>query len=923
MAPREFVFIVFVLVVPFNLQAQEAYNPVYREVGPGQHIVLQGSTYSLAVDFAYDYNSSNKFSQEAASAFELVPNWIKPDLYAVFIRMNEYKQKLMAALLKSLVSEEPHLIDEVAFSLAHLPQEDLDSDNFNPEILVENARNIYQAAELVDFARLIEKEEGNANYYTTVELDLSSESWVTGRDYYYWYVVHPRLGDEPTFHIDPISGEPATVEEGGKFWRSYLLEAEPDPDYRRAFETTYPNYIADLSVYSADYGIMLEDLDPVVAIRNQGGEEPVLFHYTWNRGSVYAATLKLDSTFTPLLENLLMAGFGPGGVLTTYFHEQFLVIREQNSEGATVIEDELIASGYEVTVWDATEFGQLQDATELETFKKIIIPSDQSDQLYALLEAKGDILEAWMDATEHRVFLFLGSVATTSEVDWGTYVLPFNLSKVAFSGNFSGEFEGYPDFNRIIAGDHGAQVWDGQVYPNLSGQRKSSPDDIILDKIGYLTSQNLELNVGELPPEYSGVTGDCPGCIVRSSHPVRIINQHYGNCGELQDVNSALGRLSLIPSAAVGGITEDHVWNEYYLQDQWLPFQVSWSDSNTIIGVPGNKQDKDYGGGKDLAIVYRNRPDGKWENITNRYSNTNTLVFQVNDGAGNPVDGARILLASENYYDPDQLTYAIVVHTDYLGKAQVEVGDYQNIFAQITSPAGSWPEDGVAWIMCAQSSASGPQGAQCPAEASWNENLPMPTGDGSGLIYDVDINLEDSLPAPAVVEIAPGQAQYEPEPVAKFVYSLRPTALQALQLETVGNTYLDNWSEASPPDFYVFDQENLDLFLVGEDATALARLVADGQEHSVVLPLNGQWYIAAHNHSSWNTYSYTQLDVHMEAVEEVDKNPLEPGSSGCNCHIATTSTQSSHLPLIVLVFLGLALIVRRAKLFTSVKIKRF
>jgi hypothetical protein len=198
----------------------------------------------------------------------------------------------------------------------------------------------------------------------------------------------------------------------------------------------------------------------------------------------------------------------------------------------------------------------------------------------------------------------------------------------------------------------------------------------------------------------------------------------------------------------------------------------------------------------------------------------------------------------------------------------------------------------------------------------------MPTGDGSGLVYEVDVNLEGSLPAHAVVEIAPGQDQYDPEPVARFVYSLQPTALQSLQLETLENTYLDNWSEASPPDFYVFDPENLQLFLVGENATALARLEADGQEHSVVLPQNGQWFIAANNHASWNTYNYAQLDVRMEAVEEVEKNPLEPGSSGCNCHFATTSTKSSNLPLILLILLGIALTMRRVKLFASGKIKQ-
>ncbi len=55
-------------------------------------------------------------------------------------------------------------------------------------------------------------------------------------------------------------------------------------------------------------------------------------------------------------------------------------------------------------------------------------------------------------------------------------------------------------------------------------------------------------------------------------------------------------------------------------------------------------------------MVSAERGDGLLLNRTARYPDTVTLALRVVDAAGHPADSARVMVATENYYDPNALS---------------------------------------------------------------------------------------------------------------------------------------------------------------------------------------------------------------------------------------------------------------------------
>jgi MYXO-CTERM domain-containing protein len=295
-----------------------------------------------------------------------------------------------------------------------------------------------------------------------------------------------------------------------------------------------------------------------------------------------------------------------------------------------------------------------------------------------------------------------------------------------------------------------AEVWDENRYPGLSGDRTLAATAFALDRLGYMVSQTLDDNVAELPQDYKGPDGDCFAfgqmCVIRSLNAVRVAYGHYENCGGIGILIAAMGRASLIPAVKVSGGPEDHEWNEIFMDDQWRPYQVDWSDGATRIDNPGNGQDRDYGGGKYLSMVYTFRGDGLLINNMDRYSHTVTFSIDVTDASGMPVDSAALLLATEGHYDPYGLMLATIEFTDVNGHAEFPVGDHQNFYLRIDSPAGWWPDHPddphVAWVACSNPGLTYPDDRPCPEFTSWNDTLPMPTTDATGEVIQLDLVLD-------------------------------------------------------------------------------------------------------------------------------------------------------------------------------------
>ncbi|HCH62655.1 MAG: hypothetical protein CL927_12530 [Deltaproteobacteria bacterium] len=190
-------------------------------------------------------DSASHLTELAAEAVAASPAWIRDDLTLTFLRVDDDLANELAAILLDI--DEPWLIDEVAFSIAHMSPEPMRSAWFFPEMLVENARYVYEVDPSLAYVDLVETGEAGVDddWSTTTVYQMADGDAIVEveipAEYYYWYVVHPRIEDESTWYIDAWTEctlrtlecpqDPAE----GFWWRSFLWEqaAEfcPEGDY--------------------------------------------------------------------------------------------------------------------------------------------------------------------------------------------------------------------------------------------------------------------------------------------------------------------------------------------------------------------------------------------------------------------------------------------------------------------------------------------------------------------------------------------------------------------------------------------------------------------------------------------------------------------------------------------------------------------
>ncbi len=164
-------------------------------------------------------------------------------------------------------------------------------------------------------------------------------------------------------------------------------------------------------------------------------------------------------------------------------------------------------------------------------------------------------------------------------------------------------------------------MWNGESYKATGGylnngtgnRRPFDYKDHAIEKVSNWVEKTLPLNVRE----ESERIGTNPS---RSVQPVRISRNHYGNCGELQDLTIAAARASLIPARGILNTGEDHVWSEFW-DGEWHQWDNYWSDGGTGIDIFGN-YDADFPGswGRELSTVFSWRGDGYVETGTNNCS---------------------------------------------------------------------------------------------------------------------------------------------------------------------------------------------------------------------------------------------------------------------------------------------------------------
>lgn len=694
-----------------ELQAGNIHRQVFDgEIPPGEYVAFRWNGRRL-LPWKVPEESLTK---KAKRAINISPAWLRSDLAAKLNNLSAETQDSLAGII--LAETDPRLIDEIAFSIARLSARELTGRRFNPRIIAENARLIYEADSLYDYVELIDYGEPSrgGNWMSTARYRLeggegSEEYYELPCEVYYWYIVFPRLGREALAFIDPLTGEFASPDSGGVFWRDYLMHEDTDPKRcaSRHFVMEYPNLIEQVpaSATAAELVLTHFTIDPIpLIIDSEGRSLLCVFAWPGNQldGQVIATTIpvELEETGegTGLFENLLRAGNASAMLDTAIVPEGFedvriAILKDRDPFGEPTIERALSSMGFRFRVFGSDEIAEMLFADS--GFVKIIIPSGQPRSLYERLAESDSLWQVWMSTRElspNRVIQFHGATDPAFPGDnWFGIRMPWGFD-CALSETNELSITGYPRLKNLLSGTD--YLWDNQPL-NIPGDQALSKKASALETIGYFVTQNLSDRCAEVPFYYRGADldttfeGDASEYVqsLRTHYPQRSLYLHYGNCGEVMDMLSASSRAGLLPVRNMIAHPVDHVWNGVYLEGRWRTYTAVRSDR-------GTRFDDGVYTRKNHYSVMGCRPDGFVTNcIADYFDSTFIAEVRVSDSAGRPVDGATVTIMTHWYHgDPPPKTHAGIGWTDLTGVARIEVGIRRDYFVQVFTPLIDWPE---------------------------------------------------------------------------------------------------------------------------------------------------------------------------------------------------------------------------------------
>ena len=621
-------------------------------------------------------------SENQLAAVAAAPTWIQPALTRKFFEIANVGT-VAEDLADLILNPEDELYrDEIAFAAAYMSLFDFQHCEDPLTLLADNARLIYEYDELLAYVELVEiADPGDGNYGTTARYTVLADDTHTQfeipMEIYYWYVVHPRLSDENPDYIKPSTGHSEAPENGGLFWREYLLTDVTGEDSHAT--TMYMQDLdpADLQNLGPSARGYLTDL----AIHNlelayQSGTRNVVFtEFAYGSGTVYASTLRMaytsDEKECPLFQNLLNQGNGdillPEGAAIALIMDAAVPAFQTALENLGRWADTTIITSGDVA------------ATDWSAFAKVVVASGQPLALYQAVADAKTALETYISG--YKVLEL--HLDTDNANDPTGLIFPGGFTCTPQSAN---ETDAIDIYGRPILLDllDGIDVmWDGEVKPDISGDRDAWINADALEAIGNWVGKNMLDNI----EERGTITGANPE---RSVQPTRIAWNHFGNCGELQDLINAAMRTGLIPGLSISDMNEDHVWNEFYHDGEWYYFQNDWSNGATRIATPGGGQDADYGGGKTISFILAWLGDGLVQSAIERYSNTVTLEVKLTDADGGPVPDATVEIYSEGWMSTSKYL-GYWMQTDPEGKVSVQLGDGRNYYLRVLTAIGDYP----------------------------------------------------------------------------------------------------------------------------------------------------------------------------------------------------------------------------------------
>ncbi|MBN2207784.1 MAG: hypothetical protein JW759_00585 [Candidatus Coatesbacteria bacterium] len=654
---------------------------------PGVACGLSGAAGPAALNgggvFLNEVSLGAVIAPQAQEALQLVPEWLQMDLYDMFVRMSTSQQEDWGQLLLDIT--DLRIIDEVAFTIAHSSKSVLTGGN--PQLYVRNAELLYQIDEEIAYADIIDHgvPGQDPDYYSTV-LYNTIRGGVMGqyelpRDIYYWFVVHPKHGDEEPSMSPAITSNTSTY---GYLWREYLFyNPSTEYDYTNYDVNKTPNRIADADIDdwgpSATGYLTKAYMSYRAAILMAGSDpdKPLLCEYPWNMSRVVVTTMNAEQAYrsgkTKMLENLVMRSSG--------ITSEVLI----PSDYVGVVDDtgdpDIVGPIREILEQNDIPYEMFTSDNFVLRFwgrcSKVIIASQQSRAFYEALASQTVVsqMRDWMNG--HAVVLqFHGACDAGSA--WGDLDLPFGLGYVAEEVN-EVTICHYPTLQEVIG--NASHLWDDSVVnAALPAFRPFEPDSMAVDVIGNWVCRNLPFRA-------------------RGNRPIQanqVCFEHNGNCGEIQDLMNAAARTCLLPCAGVNNHTWDHVTNEFWEGD-WHGYQVDWNGNHTSVAMQSVLYDKDFGGGKDLSAISQDRGDTYPVNATARFSKVCKFRARVEDANHNPVDGAEITVKVHFYNDPAQQLYpAIYAYTDSTGEALIDLGNNRDFWLSVRTRIGDGAEYALA-----------------------------------------------------------------------------------------------------------------------------------------------------------------------------------------------------------------------------------
>jgi hypothetical protein len=159
-------------------------------------------------------------TDSAKLAVAVAPDWLKDDLADNFRRLGETQQNRCAGAI--LDCPDKRYYDELCFQVAHLSPGVLTA--MNSRILTDNVQQAYVIAPELQYVDIVDYGDPlqGGDYYSTTEYAavVGGETTMVEipRDIYYWWVVMPKITDEPPIYMYDC------------FWREYLFH-ECDSGY--------------------------------------------------------------------------------------------------------------------------------------------------------------------------------------------------------------------------------------------------------------------------------------------------------------------------------------------------------------------------------------------------------------------------------------------------------------------------------------------------------------------------------------------------------------------------------------------------------------------------------------------------------------------------------------------------------------------